>query len=84
MPTKYILWRVSNGWLLTTSTTIWESHDQLSGYAVFSNLHDFVAWDKDQERKRKQGIRIHATRPNNKRNKQPKLERPTIVTQSAA
>jgi hypothetical protein len=47
MPTKYVLWRVSNGWLMTTETTLWENWDNRKFYAVFNNLKDFSDYVKE-------------------------------------
>lgn len=44
MSTKYVLWRVSNGWLVTPGNTLWEDWDRRKCYGVFHTLQEFVAW----------------------------------------
>jgi hypothetical protein len=72
---KYVLWRVSNGWLMTYGTTIWEDKDHLAQYAVFHTIKEFSDWVAAQsrppkpERKSKPQPRIHgkfAAKPTNR------------------
>lgn len=44
MATKYVLWRVSNGWLMTYGNTIWEDWERRSTSAVFHTLKEFSDW----------------------------------------
>lgn len=49
MVTKYVLWRVSNGWLMTIGNTIWEDWERRSTSAVFHSLKEFSDWVEKQD-----------------------------------
>lgn len=65
---KYVLWKVSNGWLMTQSNTIWEDANHMINYAVFHSLKEFSDF-VDPKPQRKPQPRIHgkfASKPTNR------------------
>jgi len=65
MQSKYVLWRVSNGWILTYGNTIWEDADHLSRYAVFHSLKEFSDWAEVQPQSESKPKKVpdHGTEP---------------------